>query len=221
MGPILDIEEALRYLGAGDAPPGELRERTEAVAGRLTASLTPRWIWKRSALDREAAGIRFRGTRLVLAGDTAGTMLAECGQAVLLACGLGAGFDAMLRAVQARDMAEAVILDACGSAWVEAGCDAAEREIAARSPGLYLTDRFSPGYGDLPLSIQGEICGILDARRRLGIHVTERSLMDPVKSVTAVIGLAERPQRARIRGCAHCSLRETCAIRRGGGRCAA
>ena len=146
-------------------------------------------------------------------------MLAECGRAVLLACTLGSGFDARLAAAQARDMARAVIVDACGSALVENGCDAAEREIAARFPGLYLTDRFSPGYGDLPLSLQPAVCAALDTPRRLGLYVTESLLLNPVKSVTAVIGLSDRPQMARIRGCAYCQMRQTCALRKGGKHC--
>ena len=153
------------------------------------------------------------GSRQVL------TMLADCGRVALLGCTLGAEFESMLRAEQARDMAKAVLLDACGSAWVESGCDEAEREIAARFPGQYLTDRFSPGYGDLPLSIQPAICGALDLGRRLGVHVSERFLMNPTKSVTALIGISDRPQMARIRGCAYCTMRETCMLCKGGKHC--
>ena len=123
--------------------------------------------------------------------------------------------------MQARDMAQAVLLDALGSAWVEMGCDAAEKELAARLPGLYLTDRFSPGYGDLPLSVQPEILTATDAMRRLGTQVTQSCLINPRKTVTAVIGIAEEPQPARVRGCAHCSMREMCAYRKEGKTCEA
>ena len=91
--------------------------------------------------------------------------------------------------------------------------------LAARFPGLYLTDRFSPGYGDLPLSLQPGLCAVLDAERRVGIHVTSSFLMNPGKSVTAVIGLADKPQMARIRGCAWCVMRNTCTLRKGGKSC--
>ena len=43
---------------------------------------------------------------------------------------------------------------------------------------------------------------------------------DPEDVLTAVIGLADKPQRARIRGCAFCSLREGCAYRERGMTCA-
>jgi hypothetical protein len=146
-------------------------------------------------------------------------MLAQCRKAALLACTLGARFDALLRTEQIRDMAQAVILDACGSAFVEQGCDAAEEELKKRFPDLFLTDRFSPGYGDLPLDLQPSICAALDTPRRLGLHVTGSFLLNPGKSVTAVIGLSDGPQMARIRGCAFCAMRERCTLRKGGKTC--
>lgn len=215
----LDVMEALRYLGAGDRPPETLRQSVEETARMLTATLQPRFVYRVFSLNHEGEGIRLMEADLLLPGHTAGRMLETCDQAVLLACTLGAEFDTLLRREQARDMARAAILNACGSAWVEAGCDAAEREIAERFPRRFLTDRFSPGYGDLPLSLQPTVCAALDVRRRLGIHVSNSNLMTPVKSVTAIIGLSDGPQMARIRGCGFCSMRETCQLRKGGKTC--
>ena len=212
------VEEALRYLGAEDAPES-LRRQVAAEAERLSAAARGKYVYKICGLEFREEGVALEGTAVVLPGSTALRMLGQCSQAALLACTLGARFDLELAAVQARDMARAVILDACGSALVEQGCDEAEREISARFPGRYLTDRFSPGYGDLPLSVQGEACAALDAARRLGLHVTGHFLLNPVKSVTAVIGLSDRPQAARIRGCGYCRMRESCALRKGGRHC--
>lgn len=215
----LDVEEALRYLGVGAAPDA-LRLEAEAVAQRLTASLRPRYVYRVFPLVREGETFLLPGTNVVLTGHLAATMLAQCNRAALLGCTLGTAFDAMLRTEQARDMGRAVLLDACGGAWVEAGCDEAERELAAKLPGYFLTDRFSPGYGDLPLSLQGILCAALDAERRIGLHVTESLLLNPVKSVTAVIGIANQPQMSRVRGCAHCAMNKTCTLRKGGKHCA-
>ena len=182
------VEEALRYLGAGDAPE-DLRRQVAVEAKALSASLRPRFAYRVCELDFQSERILLRGTAVVLTGTTAFRMLGGCGRA------------------------------ACGSALVEQGCDGAEKELAARFPGQYLTDRFSPGYGDLPLSLQGNICTALDAPRRLGLHVTESSLLNPVKSVTAVVGLSDQPQKARIRGCTYCQMRESCALHKGGNHC--
>ena len=216
----LDIMEALRYLGAGSSPPEVLRRDMEQIADQLTAAVRPRYAYRVFSTVHEERGVLLREAGILLTGRSAARMLAQCDQAVLLICTLGAGFETMLRAEQARDMARAVMLDACGSAWVESGCNAAEEELRARLPGLFLTDRFSPGYGDLPLALQPAICAALDAGRRVGVQVTDSFLMNPSKSVTAVIGLSDRPQQARIRGCAYCSMRETCTLRKGGKSCA-
>ena len=132
---------------------------------------------------------------------------------------LGTTFDALARQVQARDFADALLLDGFGGAYVEAGCNAAEREIAALLPGKYLTDRFSPGYGDLPLDVQSPLLALTDATRRLGVTLSESNLMNPLKSVTAVIGLSDTPQRARIRGCDFCAMRTRCNLRKAGKTC--
>ena len=213
-----DIEETLRYLGAGDAPEA-LRQQVREAAEALAAQVQPRYTYRVFDLEFQAEAIILKGAGVTLTGTSAGQMLAQCDQAALLACTLGAPFDLRLSALQARDMARAVILDACGSALVEAGCDAAQAELASRLPGRFLTDRFSPGYGDLPLPLQPDICAALDASRRLGLHVTGSLLLNPIKSVTAVIGLSDTPQPARIRGCGHCSMRERCTLRKGGQHC--
>ena len=70
--------------------------------------------------------------------------------------------------------------------------------------------------GFIPVYIS---CGLLDTARRVGIHVTPSFLMNPSKSVTAVIGLSDKPQMARIRGCAWCVMRNTCTLRKGGKSC--
>jgi len=206
-----EIREVLRCLGAGTDAPEDLYRRVAEVGDALETRVRPRWTWRMIPLDETCP--------LDLNGQLARTMLAQCHRAVVLCCTLGMEFDALLRAEQARDLSRAVIVDAWGSVWVEHGCDEAEKEIAARFPGEFLTDRFSPGYGDLPLSMQREICTLLDLERRLGVHRGESDLLTPWKTVTAIIGLSDQPQMARIRGCEVCSMRETCSLRKGGTRC--
>ena len=211
-----DLNEALRYLGVRGEPDGALFAQFTSLAGELEAQITPRFIWRTLPLERTADALLLDSQPLP--GRTAAKMLADCTQCALLVCTLGVPFDAWLRRLQARDMAQAVMLDALGSAYVESACDEAEREIAARFPTLHLTDRFSPGYGDLPLALQPALLDMAEARR-IGVSCTPSLLMTPQKSVSALIGLADRPQMARIRGCAHCSMNKTCTLRKAGTSC--
>lgn len=217
----LDRQEILRYMGVGRAvPPEEVLRLTEETAQLVEREIRPRTTYRVLDLERGEKGLFIPDAGLLLEGRTAGLMLEECNRCILLAATLGAEFDALLRTWQVKDMARAVVLDACGSAGVEWACDQAEEALHARLPGTYLTDRFSPGYGDLSLNVQPALCAALDAQRRIGLHVTDRCLLNPGKSVTAVVGLAATPQRRRIRGCAYCSMAATCTLRKRGQSCA-
>ena len=216
----LDLDEALRYLGAGDKAPPELREQVRQVAGDLTGRIRPRFTYRISPVVSTPEAVCLPALGLTLPGRSARLMLETCSQAAVLACTLGAECDALLRSAQARDMARAVILDACASSYVEAGCDGAEEDISRHFPGKYRSDRFSPGYGDLPLSLQPAITAALDTPRRIGLYVTDSLMLSPSKSVTAIVGLSDQPQMRRIRGCAYCSMRNTCTLRKGGKTCA-
>lgn len=215
----LDRAEALRYLGAGGRADEALARRVEDTARRLEGLLAPRYVFRVFPLSFQDETPYLAPAGLALPGKLARAMLSGCTQAALLACTLGATFDRELQGLQARSMAEAVILDACGSAYVEAGCQQAQEALSAALPQLYLTDRFSPGYGDLPLSLQPALCEILDVQRRLGLYVTDSLLLNPMKSVTAILGLAPTPRPTPIRGCAVCPNRGECAYRKGGSTC--
>lgn len=204
------ITEAMRYLGVRQADEA-LRAELSALKDAVSSRVAPRFVWRTWMLDDQPA--------LDVRSSAMGRkMLAECTQAAVLVCTLGAAFDLEVRRLSARDMRRAAMLDALGSAWVESVCDAAEDEIRARFPGLYLTDRFSPGYGDLPLTFQPALTDHAGARR-IGVTLTDSLLMNPQKSVTAIVGLAQTPQPARVRGCAYCTLQSVCQFRKNGSNC--
>ncbi len=147
------------------------------------------------------------------------TFLKDCDQVILLAATLGAEPDLLQKQLRLRDMSEAVILDAAGSAAVENVCDNLCADLAAQFAPRFLTERFSPGYGDFPLSQQRWFFRLLDMPRRLGVSLTESLLMLPQKTVTAVVGISDRPQEKRERSCDSCSMRADCVFRKEGKRC--
>ena len=156
------------------------------------------------------------GTSMTPKGNDVRAMLAPCREAVLLAATLGAESERLLLRMQAKDAAQALLLDAVLSAAIEAVLDAREEalrgELAAQ--GRYLTDRFSPGYGDMPLAHTREICEVLGAQRAIGLTVSAGGVMIPRKSVTAILGISDVPVARRPAGCEGCAARETCALRR-------
>ena len=203
----LNIDDALRYLGVREDPDDHLRQQLTLLAKELQSRIQPRRTWVLASVSE-----------LALPGQLAAGMLSDCPQAAVMCCTLGAEFDLWLKRLQARDMHAAVLLDALGDVYVEAACDRTETEILARFPGMHLTDRFSPGYGDLPLEAQSRLMALAGAQR-IGVTLTDSLLMNPQKSVTAIVGIAQSPQPARIRGCAYCAMNNSCQYRKGGNTC--
>lgn len=212
-----DRREALGYLGCRDeaaaAEMGPALERCEALLMKMAR---PRAVWRLFDVlpDGTLAGTDFRP-----AGEDIRAHLSGCGRVILLAATLGAEVDALLRRTQVEDMALAVTLDACAGAAIENVCDNLCADLAEKLAPGYLTDRFSPGYGDMPLDQQGELCRVLDVGRRIGVSLTPGGLLTPQKSVTALVGLADTPRTKRAGGCAGCERFESCMIRKEGGRC--
>ena len=217
----IPIDEVLRYLGAAGKDPGDLLPLAEDCARELLAAARPRWTWRGFGCEAGPEGIRLDCGFLLLGKDLA-THLTGCREAVLLAATLSPGVDALLRRTQLSDLSRSLVLESCATAAIEEVCDRAETVIKERYPGRDFTSRFSPGYGDLPVTIQGEFLALLDAPRRLGLCATASSILTPRKSVTAVLGVREVGEKAAsetARSCDSCSLRESCPYRRQGTTC--
>lgn len=210
-------DEALRYLGCGSGADPATRALAEECSRLLLAAVRPKALWRELAIQVEADCVLLPECGLTLPGEDLSRHLAGCSAAVLMAATLGAGGDALIRRWQVEDLARGVTLDCCATAAVEEVCDLAEAEIAASLPGKHLTSRFSPGYGDLPIGLQGELLTLLDAPRRMGLCATRDSILTPRKSVTALLGVSDRPLAGRPAGCRSCSRRNSCSFRRGEG----
>ena len=215
----VDTDEALRYMGC---PPeragGELRRLVEDCAGQVLSAARPRWAWRELEMTAEEGGVRLEGG-VLLPGTALRGHLAGCRRAAVFCATLGAELDALIRRAQQRDMSRALALDCCASAAVEGLCDEIELELQGKFPGSFFPYRFSPGYGDLPLEVQGELLALLDAPRRVGLCVNGSALLTPRKSVTAILGISEEELQPTHRSCLGCPAREGCQYRKAGGHC--
>ncbi len=112
--------------------------------------------------------------------------LAGCESAYFLAVTLGMETERFLHRLSILSPAEHFLADALASAYAEAAADFAS-EILAREYSL--TSRFSPGYADLPLSLQPVLLSAVEANKYLHITLKDSFLMLPQKSITAIIGI--------------------------------
>ncbi|NCC67411.1 MAG: hypothetical protein EOM14_04315 [Clostridia bacterium] len=216
----VDISEVFRLLGGVGSPPEEMLPELESAAAAILIAAQPRVVSKHCKILREN-GIVLEGTSLCLTGKSIEALLHDCEECVIFCATLGAEVDAAIRKAQIRDVALAAMLDASASVATESLCEIANREIADEyaARGKFLTDRFSPGYGDLPVEIQRDFCAALDTARRIGVVVGSDYMMTPMKSVTAVTGIADKPQKSRETGCEGCARFSDCKFRERGVTC--
>lgn len=217
----IDQEEVARYLGYGSSPmEGETLADVQWAVEELRRVAVPRSMNQVFDLNKKET-ITLQGTCLRLVGEDIGTLLAECHQCALLAVTLGQGVDQLLRQLQVTNLARSVVVDACASSMVEVLCNEVDKQCRTcyRAQGLWMTERFSPGYGDLPLATQSMLCNVLSTQKKMGLTVTNAGIMVPRKSITALIGVSRHPQTNKKKGCDHCSLAPHCLYRKGGTTC--
>lgn len=209
----------MRYAGIPAGKGQEFESLTKLMAAEVESICQPRMIYKVMEIELQENGIFLPAAGMLLSGNTAYKMLKNCSKVIVAAATLGSVFDFALQKYMNTDISQGLLFDACGSAGIEAYLDEQQARLASQYPDYCFTDRFSCGYGDLPLELQKEISTLLDLPLRAGIFVQDSLMMNPSKSVTAFIGLSDQPQPARVRGCQYCSLAGNCQLRKEGKNC--
>ena len=189
------MKAVLRRLGY---PPkieelnGQVKRIFEKEMKRAPALLEPKGVYRPLRVDSNKGGVlTFRDSPFTIRSSQVTQMLRESDPVVLFMVTIGSALeDEVKKRFDAEEMAEAVILDAIGSETVDAVADRMHRVVLkelAEERGLSVTPRFSPGYGDWPVTVQREFLDVCGGGL-IGISVNESSLMLPRKSVSAVLG---------------------------------
>lgn len=107
---------------------------------------------------------------------------------VLFLVSIGLAYDRLIAKYSKTNPSRAFMLASLGNERVEALADELvlhlEKEYSLSSGA-----RFSPGYGDLPLSVQKPVFELLKPESKLGVYLNEEFIMSPSKSVTAFVAL--------------------------------
>lgn len=129
--------------------------------------------------------------------------LKNCETAFVFAATTGVAVQRLIAKNSLLSPVKGMVTDSIGSAAIEAFCDYINRRIGDVD---YLRPRFSPGYGDLTLDCQQIILDRLEAKKHIGLALTESGMLTPVKSVTAIIGLSKEKNKCKNqKGCMVCN----------------
>ncbi|MCI8648192.1 MAG: methionine synthase [Firmicutes bacterium] len=204
----IDRRQWLQRLGVKTEAAPELEHSLTHCEQELLAAAQPQGIY------------RIGGSgELTLQGSAIKKHLAGCFEIAVMAATLGAAVDRIIRTSQIRDMADAFLLDCGASVLIEQICDNLQAQIKGQIKG-FMTGRYSPGYGDLPIETQDSLIRLLDAPRKIGLTVNQSHILIPRKSVTAILGIADHPVTGYLATCSECTLRDVCALRKEGKNCA-
>jgi hypothetical protein len=115
-------------------------------------------------------------------------------------------------AMSEKDLLAGYIYDVIGSEMVEAAADLMQSELEnSYLPEKKITNRYSPGYCGWNVGQQHELFELFNDNS-CGIKLTASALMDPVKSVSGIIGIGKDVRRMAYT-CGMCNMND-CIYRR-------
>ena len=209
--PIYDKTEILRYAGVrSELPQLEplVLECMDEAADKFTYNVCYGVfpvMQRGDMLDLGFAEVRSKSLSKNLDG---------CCTAVVFAATVGIGIDRLIARYGNISPTKSLLFQAIGAERIESLCDAFNRDITqdAAQHEMFTRPRFSPGYGDVPLSLQTDIFRTVDCQRKLGLTLNSSLLMSPSKSVTAIIGIGKN-KGSELSGCAVCTKKD-CSFKR-------
>lgn len=203
----IDRKEMLRYAGMNPKAKAFPEEMVDEAIAEALALAEPRGIWQILSYSPEQ-GIIEGDPPLALEGNSIKHHLRNSWSVGVLAVTAGDAIEKESDACfKSGNYVKGLLLDAAATVATEHLADQVDRMIQenALKDGQKTVWRFSPGYGDWPITQQKEFCQLIKAES-IGVHVTDHSMLFPRKSVSAIIGISECRQRPQPIKCRACSL---------------
>ena len=202
---MIDRREVIRYLGyKGHTPTQEVLDLIEECVKEVEAAAEPKHVMRRFPVEIDGEHVAAGG--LSLHSSQLARNLKDCKEVIFFAATLGMGVDRLLHKYLKLQVSKAGVIQAVAAAAIEAYCNQCQQSIEAEcaKEGLFVRPRYSPGYGDLALTVQNDFLQVLQAQKTVGIVLTEGDIMLPEKSVTAIMGLSPVQTGCHREGCEMC-----------------
>ncbi|HID0761693.1 TPA: methionine synthase [Clostridium botulinum] len=211
----------LRYLGyRGQEISNEIHSLIEECIKEIKTLVNLRSTYKYSKVEINNQ-VNLIDIDLKLEGKDITCHLEKSNKCCVMAATLGSEVDRKILYYEKVNMTKAVILDACATTAIEEYCDFIEDEVkkVVEKDQLNINWRYSPGYGDLDISIQRNLLKSLDAERAIGLTVSSHNILIPRKSVTAIIGIISKEVIVKKKSCNQCNKFDSCKFRKIGEIC--
>ncbi|HEY8889746.1 MAG TPA: vitamin B12 dependent-methionine synthase activation domain-containing protein [Clostridium sp.] len=217
----IDKKEVLRYLGYKNQNiDNNMMDLIDICCSEIIDICKESFVYEIFDIERKNDMIFLTGSTLVLKDTDIKNLLLNSKKCVVMAATLGSEVDSKISYYSRFNITKGLIMDACATTAIEYLCDEVQNEIMenALKDNLFITTRYSPGYGDFSIDNQSEILNVLESYKKIGLSVTENNIMLPRKSVTAFIGLSEFRSPQKDKSCGNCK-NINCNFRKDGGYC--
>lgn len=209
------LGELERYLGyPADAAPGpRIAEQIEQAIALSMPRVQARGVYALYAVAGQTArSLQIGG---VTVSGQIGKFLAAAERVAVFAVTAGSGISACVRdATRSGDMFAAWVADAVGSWAAESAADALMLRVRRHlGEAEELTLRYSPGYCGMPMREQRHLFALMPAAQ-IGVFLLPSLLMQPLKSISGLVGLAPAASVARHRSPCDVCPRVECPMRR-------
>ena len=215
----INKNEVLRYLEYKDQDISDNLEETIDKCIEITKDkINPRYTLRVYPISRiNEKEVKIEGTNLVIKSKDIHNLLNNCDSCAIMATTLGIEIEKEIRKNSYSQLTKSIIIDACATTAIEEFCDIVQENLRheLNREGKYITNRYSPGYGDLPLEVNKEVTNVLNSSKEIGLTITENGIMLPRKSVTAINGISEKKVSDIKKSCVNCSNYNDCKFRKG------
>lgn len=201
---VLSRSEILRYMScAGETE--DVRNLIDEFLPRVTDAIRCRGSFVYLPLYYDNGGVTL-GDVPVLSLSLA-KHLSHCKGAVVFSLSCGMELDRLIGKYSRIRPSAALCINAIATTAIESYADVfcKEIELCFKNEGLHITQRFSPGYGDLSLDFQPVFLKLTNASVLCGINLSDSLIMTPSKSITALVGVSRYAGACRENKCNNCN----------------
>jgi cobalamin-dependent methionine synthase I len=185
-----------------------LKESKEICTAKAQYTTFPGIKFDNSSKSVEISNMSFNVKKIVY------NQIKKSDSAAIFLCTAGAEIGIRSRsAMHEGDLFRGYIYDVVGSEIVEATADLMQAELEKEVilEGKHITNSYSPGYCGWDVTEQHKLFRLFP-ENYCGIRLTESALMDPVKSISGIIGIGDKV-RFNPNTCGMCDI-EDCFYRK-------
>lgn len=189
----IDKKSVCRYIGYGpdSEPSARVRTLLDEYSENVHHLIEPSFSYDIREIELAESSTVFVEGSVVFSSDMIASLLGRCQKVALFVVTIGDYLEEMVSWLASHNsILQSALLDAIGSDAVEIVADSVQEKIqkTAHEQGLVISKRFSPGHCDWDISQQKMLFKTLNTNLA-GVHLTERCLMIPQKSISGIIGL--------------------------------